>query len=96
MAICKRRCINMVIHERLSRRSYTLIYSQKDSAGARRGVGDVGHATIVCQLMNDRASGLDNSAATSEVLPSDAAFQSLACWPRYPYVHKHVCVYPHQ
>ena len=32
------------------------------------GVGDVGHATLSCKLMNDRTSGLDNSAASSEVL----------------------------
>ena len=73
MATCKRRCINMVIHERLSRSYYKLRYSQKDSVGARRGVGDVGHATVVCQLMNDRASGFDNSATTLEVLPRRAA-----------------------
>ncbi len=54
MAICKRQCINMVIHERLSISEYKLIYSQKHSAGARRGVGDVGHATSSCQLMNGR------------------------------------------
>jgi hypothetical protein len=50
-----------------------LIYSQKHSVGARRGVGDVGHATGSCQLMNDRASGVDNSATTSDVLPLLAA-----------------------
>jgi hypothetical protein len=75
MAVFKRRCINMVIHERLSISYYKLIYSQKLSVEARRGAGDVGQATSFsfCQFMNDRASGLDNSATTSEVLPSRAA-----------------------
>jgi hypothetical protein len=54
----------------------------------------VGHGTESCQFMNDWASGLDNSAATSEVLPSRTASKS--CCPRYPCVYKHVCVYPHQ
>ncbi len=73
MAVFKRRCINMVIHERLSISYYKLIYSQKLIVEAKRGAGDVGQATVSCQFMTDRASGLDNSATTSEVLPSRAA-----------------------